>query len=227
MEDSKKEEKNLADGRLTREQELKIDQRIRIGVIAGAVCILAYLIYCAKEKVEIGFVYYLIIGAFITIYWILTDVVAVKLKHGFAGKTPEQKSAYYKMAGIDLVGVVGLGMFLVSGIGGNGSESGQGGLTGNLSLVGAVIYLISFMTSKRLRVQYEKTPEELAKEKAQKEGGDQTGSGAEEKPDVANLPTAADRSTHGMTPAQKLAELNRQAQEAEGICDDDPDRDGK
>ena len=210
--EEKKVERKPADGRLSREQEFKIDQRIRIGIIIGAVGILIYLVYCARNRKEIGAAYYIIVGGFIALYWILTDVVALKLKHGFAGRTREQKSAYYKMAAIDLVGVAGLGMFLVSGVGGGSSAApGQGGITGNLSLVGAVIYLVSFMTAKRLRTEYEKTPEELEREKAEKEG--ESGNG--KLPDTGSLPTAADRSSRRMTASERLAELNRQAGEAE------------
>ncbi|HCG60549.1 MAG TPA: hypothetical protein DEV97_11220 [Lachnospiraceae bacterium] len=185
--------------RLTKEEEFRIDQRIRIGVILGAALILAYLAYCAVKKIQIGVVYYVIVGAFITLYWLFSDVIALKLKHGFAGRTAAQKSAYLKMAAVDLVGVIGLGMFLVSGVG----DSGKDGNSGSSSLIGAVIYLICFMTAKRLRLQYEKesSTDDKAKTTEDKKDG------------INSLPTAADREKRHMTTAERLAALNRQVQD--------------
>ena len=103
------------------------------------------------------------------------------------------------MAAVDLVGVIGLGMFLVSGVG----DSGKNGNSGSSSLIGAVIYLICFMTAKRLRLQYEKEPSTDDKAKT-----------TEDKKDGINsLPTAADREKRHMTTAERLAALNRQVQD--------------
>ena len=186
--------------RLTREEEFRIDQRIRIGVILGAALILAYLAYCAVKKIQIGVVYYVIVGAFIVLYWLFSDVIALKLKHGFAGRTAAQKSAHLKMAAVDLVGVIGLGMFLVSGVG----DSGNNGNSGSSSLIGAVIYLVCFMTAKRLRLQYEKEPS----------ADDETKAAEDKRDEMSPLPTAADREKRQVTTAERLAALNRQAQDA-------------
>ena len=209
------EKQNAENQRLSREEEFKIDQRIRIGVIIGAVLILAYLAYCAVKKIEIGIAYYVIVGVFIALYWLFMDVISLKLKHGFAGRSQSQKAAYYKMAVIDLIGVIGLGLFLMGGVGAD-SSSGTGGGSGNTSLIGAVIYLICFMTARRLRQQYERTPgEEEGSAEQKKEENAEKGKADEKGASSAVLPTAADRQQRQLTAAEKIVELNRQAQDAQ------------
>ena len=183
MEENRKkaEEDQNKDGRLTRAEENRIDMRIRIGVIIGALIVLAYLIFCAAQRKEAGAAYYIIVAAFIVFYWLSADVIALKLKHGFAGRTEAQKTAYKKMAALDAVGCVGLALFLTGGIGESTSGSGN-----SSSLIGAMIYLFSVIYARRLRADYEKDPSEPGKGKQDKEE-------IAKKADISSLPTAADR----------------------------------
>lgn len=209
------EEKEKADKRLSKDEEFKIDQRIRISVLAGAVLLLIYLIISAVRKTEPGTAYYVIVMAFVAYYWIMSDIVALKIKHGFEGRTELQKKSYKTMAFFDLVGCIGLGLFLTSGL---GPDPGQGG--NNRSIIGAVLYLVSMLTGRRLRQEYEKEPGK--KEEGSEAGAPETGKKPEEgKVDVSGLPTAADRQKRQLSAAKKIAVLNQQAQDAAGTKDDE------
>ena len=172
--------------RLTGEEEYRIDMKIRISTIVMAVCILAYLIFCAMKKIEIGPVYYVIVIAFIALYWGVSDLLGLKLKHGFAGRSERQKSAYRKMAALDLIGDIGLGVFLI-------------GLDSNYSLLGAVVYMVGIMSGRKYRAEYEKEDSEEEQEKEEQK--------------TAPLPDASGRS-ESRSASERLAELNRAAQEA-------------
>lgn len=188
----KKEENTDQNGRLTREQEYRIDQRIRIGVIIAAAFLLVYLLYCGMKKIPIGTGYFVVVVIFVAVYWLLSDVISLKLKHGFAGRTQKQKTAYYKMMAVDFVGAVGLMMFLI-------------GLNDNRSIMGAMLYLFGVMSGRKFRAEYEKDPSEEEKEEEEKEHA---------AADISALPTAKDRSSRQMTTAERLQVLNQQAAEA-------------
>ena len=66
-----------------------------------------------------------------------------------------------------------------------------------------MIYLVCFMTAKRLRLQYEKEPS----------ADDETKAAEDKRDEMSPLPTAADREKRQVTTAERLAELNRQAQD--------------
>lgn len=192
------EEKGKSEERLSREEEYRIDQKIRMSAILLAVCILAYLIYCMMKKVQIGIVYYVIVIAFCAVYWTMSDLVSLKLKRGFAGRSERQKSAYKKMAALDLIGDIGLGVFLV-------------GINEQYSLVGAGVFLIGVVYGRKFRTEYEKEDGERSGGPGSRAAGEgQTGT---------PLPSAADR-VQRKTAAEKIEELNRAAAEAEEVPED-------
>jgi len=185
--------------RLSRDEEYRIDQRIRIGVILGAVVILLYLVYMGVAKKPVGVFFQIIVLAFVAAYWLVSDVLAMKWKHGFAERTQEQKTAYYKAAALDLVGACGLGYFLA-------------GMNQNNSMIGALLYLAGTLGGRKFRQEYEKNPEETEK-KADKE--------EDRRKAIDELPTAADRAERTKSASERVAELNELAQSAESKSGDE------
>ncbi len=196
--------------RLSPEEERQIDQRIRLIVIAAAAGILIWIIWCAVTKREIGRGFNILVSVFVILFWLLSDVVSMKLKHGFAGRTEAQKSAYYKCAALDAVAYAGIVYFLV-------------GRDQTSSLIGAMIYFVGIMNARKFRQEYYK---EASEEETSENGQDQTegslDSGAagsadkseKKSADLDDLPSAADREQR-LSTAQRVAMLNEMAADAE------------
>ena len=197
MNDLKKENipENDAQDRTGTEQRNRIRRTyVLIGVV---VLILAfvYILYTALAVKKVTVMYDIVLIAALLIFWVLTDIVAPVKAHDFDDRTPEQMSAYRKMAAMELFGFAGLYLFASSA--GN-AQSGSGS-SGNLSLVGAVIFLLATM----LKRQYRDIYLGIRKDE-QKEAGD------EEKPGAG----AAEKPAEPMTAANRLERLNKLAAEA-------------
>ncbi|MDO4633713.1 MAG: hypothetical protein Q4B01_07645 [Eubacteriales bacterium] len=73
----------------------------------------------------------IIMACSLTLYWVLMDILEPRITHRFDGIVPEQKTAYYKFIGLDLIGYIGILVFLFS-MGGNQSTG----------LIGAVVFAV-------------------------------------------------------------------------------------
>lgn len=76
--------------------------------------------------------------AFLVLYWLISDVFAVKWMDLFADKTPEQKKAYYICAAMDAAGFVGLTLFLIN----------------MESMTGVIIYVACTVMKRRFRDEF-------------------------------------------------------------------------
>ena len=204
--------------RLTLAEERRIDGRIRIGIIIFAAVVVAFLIWSVATKHDLGLVYRILVISFLVCNWLFTDVLSIYWKHGFAGRSEEQKKACKEMILFGLFANIGLGWFLLT--------------MSTTSLFGALIYFFAIQSQRKARERYETEPED---EESPEEGSPEEAEAAvEERKDAESaavtaaesassdagqdaadaLPTAANRKERSsMTAAERLAELGIRAEQ--------------
>ncbi len=173
--------------RLSEEEERRIDNKIRIVIIAVAAVVVAFIIWRGIKGASLGPGYYAVMIALLALVWIAQNVVATVMKHALAGRTDEQVSAYLKAAGFDFVSYAGLAWFL---IGMNSS-----------SIIGIAIYVVGVTGARRQRDIYfgDTDTEDSDSESSAQDGDSSPDDGAkspseEQQPlTIDALPTAADR----------------------------------
>lgn len=118
----------------------KIERRITISSMLLAACVMGYFLYTMIVRREIGPEYYVVIVTFLSLFWILTDVLSVVLTKGFEGKTEAQIKAYKIFALLDLVGLAGLAYFVMA--------------LQNNGMMGAIIYAAAIMGKRKFYEEY-------------------------------------------------------------------------
>ena len=129
----------------------RTDKILRIWMLLLVVGMLAYLLYMALVKKAIGSEYPFVVVAFLSLLWLVSDVLPIILKHSFDGKTEEQKKAYLLYALCNLVGYAGLGYFALA-------------YNQNTGMYGALAYVVMTMFRRRFLDTYKGTEQEDAHE---------------------------------------------------------------
>ena len=177
--------------RLSQSEEDRIDNRIRIIILALTGVVVAVIIWALVTKKPIGTWYYALILTLLAVIWLTRCVAATFLKHALAQRTDEQVSAYLKAAGLEFVSYAGLAWFLI-GMNGNG-------------IFGAIAYLVAMTAARKQRELYYQEPETGEQEDGEAQDADV--SSKEQSPDgkagvkadsdedsaLSALPSAADR----------------------------------
>lgn len=127
---------------MDKEERRKIRKKVTMASIGLLLAVLAFLTYMIFVKQVSTVVFYGVIVVFLLAYWVLLDIVEPKLLREFDGKTDEQKSAYYKYAGADLLGYAGIAYFIFNI--GNGSSG----------FIGAVVYILCLSMKRKFREQF-------------------------------------------------------------------------
>lgn len=152
------------------EEARGIEKKLRMGILAAAVCVALIVVWMFITKRQIGKLYFAVVVLFLGCNWILSDVAPVFLARALAGRSDEQVSAYLKAAGLGLLANVGLGWFLAA--------------MSNGSIYGAIVYFIGITGARKQREIYYGTAEQEESSPAPEEP---------ESIDPALLPSAADR----------------------------------
>ena len=154
---------------LSPQEENRIMRKLRAVVLVMAGLVLAFAIWSIVKKRDFSAVYYVIVSV-----WFLIDVAPAFLCRALAGRSDKKVSAFLKMAGLGLLGNIGLGWFLMS--------------MQNQTMYGALVYLVSVIMARKQREIYygpDDEEEDVQKqEQARKEEVQKT---------PEHLPTAADR----------------------------------
>ncbi len=159
---------------LSAQEENRILTRLRAAILILAGLVLAFAVWSIVNKREFSTAYYVIVVIFLFCNWFLIDVAPAFLCRALAGRSDRKVNAFLKMAGLGLLGNIGLGWFLMS--------------MQNQTMYGALVYLVSVIWARKQREIYygpDEEEEEVPKEEV-----------AEEKvvpKDPQHLPTAADR----------------------------------
>lgn len=123
------------------QKKKKIDRnffRLSLLPLVGAV---AYMLYSAFTRKELGMDYYVVLGVGLALHWLLSDVLSVVCARAFEGKTEEQKKAYIIYSLLNLVGFGGLGYFACS----VGSNNG---------IIGALVYVMTLSMKRKYLDEY-------------------------------------------------------------------------
>ncbi len=158
---------------LSPQEENRIMRKLRAVVLVMAGLVLAFAIWSIVKKRDFTAVYYVIVSVFLFCNWFLIDVAPAFLCRALAGRSDKKVSAFLKMAGLGLLGNIGLGWFLMS--------------MQNQTMYGALVYLVSvIMARKQREIYYGPDDEDEAQEQAPAKEEE-----ARKTPE--HLPTAADR----------------------------------
>ena len=99
---------------LSPQEENRIMWKLRAVVLVMAGLVLAFAIWSIVKKRDFTAVYYVIVSVFLFCNWFLIDVAPAFLCRALAGRSDKKVSAFLKMAGLGLLGNIGLGWFLMS-----------------------------------------------------------------------------------------------------------------
>lgn len=158
---------------LSPQEENRIMRKLRAVVLVMAGLVLAFAIWSIVKKRDFTAVYYVIVSVFLFCNWFLIDVAPAFLCRALAGRSDKKVSAFLKMAGLGLLGNIGLGWFLMS--------------MQNQTMYGALVYLVSvIMARKQREIYYGPDDEDEAQEQAPAKEEE-----ARKTPE--HLPTAADQ----------------------------------
>ena len=158
---------------LSPQEENRIMRKLRAVVLVMAGLVLAFAIWSIVKKRDFTAVYYVIVSVFLFCNWFLIDVAPAFLCRALAGRSDKKVSAFLKMAGLGLLGNIGIGWFLMS--------------MQNQTMYGALVYLVSvIMARKQREIYYGPDDEDEAQEQAPAKEEE-----ARKTPE--HLPTAADR----------------------------------
>jgi hypothetical protein len=157
---------------MSQEEKKKIHKKITIISLTMLVVVLAVMfigIFSGRMSV---LVFQLIAAAYLICYWALTDLVEPKMTKVLTTKEPEQLTAYKKYVATDLIGYLGLFLFVFT-VGVEGASS--------YGLFGVVVYALTMSAkrkyrqifvnpvSKKSQPQAEKTEEKTALEEKSEE----------------------------------------------------------
>ena len=161
---------------LSAQEENRIMRRLRAAVLVLAGLVLAFAIWSIVKKRSFTTIYYVIVSVFLFCNWFLIDVAPAFLCRALAGRSDKKVSAFLKMAGLGLLGNIGLGWFLMS--------------MQNQTMYGALVYLVSVIWARKQREIYY-GPDDEEEEAA----AESMPAVAEKESEIApdHLPTAADR----------------------------------
>lgn len=126
------------------QRKKKIRNGISLISILLVVLVGVFLYIFIKNPNMNPMLFYVVIGGFLLIYWILLDFGEPKLLGQFEGITQEQKEAHLKYVLLDLAGYVGIAVFIFS-IGTSGTLYG---------LAGAVVYIFTMTTKRKFREKF-------------------------------------------------------------------------
>ena len=155
---------------LPSEEARRLDKKLRMGILAAAVCVAAVVVWMFVTKRPVGKLYFAVVFLFLACNWTLSDLIPAFAGRALAGRSDEQVSAFLKAAGLDLLANIGLGWFLAA--------------MSHGSIYGAVVYFIGITGARKQRDIYFGTAEKKEKKAELREP---------EPADPALLPTAADR----------------------------------
>ncbi len=117
----------------------------------------AYMIWSVVNKTGMGTTYAVLLCAALAVFWLLTDVISPIAVHAFDGRSPKQKSAYMKYAGLELIGYAGLAYFGITA------------MSNRSSIYGAVAFLIATLNKRRFLDAYVSDQEEEPEEAEESE----------------------------------------------------------
>lgn len=129
---------------MDREEKRKIRNAISIISIVLVALVGIFLFVSIKNPDMNPIYFYLVVGGFQAVYWVLLDFIEPKLLHQLEGISPEQKDAYVKYVLLDLAGYVGVAVFLFS----------IGGSSNGVGLAGAIVYIFTMTTKKKFRERF-------------------------------------------------------------------------
>ncbi len=143
------------------EKRRKIQKFISVISLILVAVIAVFLFVASTNQKLTGTVFHIIIGGFLTFYWILFDVIEPILLKQFDHLTRERKIAYIKYVLIDAVGYGGIAYFVCL----------LGGSSSNKGIVGAVIYVVCISLKRRFKEEFtaEEPPKETEKKQREKE----------------------------------------------------------
>jgi len=124
----------------------KIKKRITMISILMLVVVVGYIIYAIVSKNLSILVFQILIGAFLIIYLLLLDIIEPLLLKQFDNITAEQKKAYFKFIGIDILGTGCLSYFILSM--GKDSSEGFG------SFYAALIYMVTIRIKYKFKHEF-------------------------------------------------------------------------
>lgn len=130
--------------RMDEQKRKKIRNGISVISIFLVVLVGVFLYIFIKNPNMNPLYFYLVIGGFLLLYWILLDFGEPKLLGQFENMTRERKEAHTKYVLLDLAGYVGIAIFIFS-IGTSGSLYG---------LAGAVVYIFTMSTKRKFREKF-------------------------------------------------------------------------
>jgi hypothetical protein len=114
---------------------------LRVSAFIPLVVVLVYMIWCAVNKRDFGVPYVVLMSAMLLLFWIMTVIVVPYASGEFAGRTPEQMSAYRKYGALELAGYAGLAYF-------------AGAMSQNTGLYGAMVFAVCTMYKRRFRDEF-------------------------------------------------------------------------
>lgn len=173
------------------EQKKRKTGRIILGVaLAQLVLAVALMVWGVATKHLTTRQSNILVAVSLLIYWLLTDILEPVLAHRFDGITPEQKNAYYKFMGFDLVGLGGICYFLFS----------MGGTTGSNGILGAAIYALT------VKIKRDNQDIFYGRKKAAEDAGSEKDEGTcEAEGEAAELPEDASAEPQPDTQAEEEA----------------------
>lgn len=147
------------DNQYRRQKEV---QRLTLAVLAVlTVIILGYVAYgLATQSMNI-LVFSVLLGSFVVIYLVLSDIVEPYRLGTLENLAPEQRSGFLKMLLMDLIG----GGALIYWITGLGSEAG------NDILIPFLVYFLTAQLKRKYRAEFEGTAGEESSEESADEAG--------------------------------------------------------
>ena len=163
---------------------------LRVSAFIPLVVVLVYMIWCAVNKRDFGVPYVVLMSAMLLLFWIMTVIVVPYASGEFAGRTPEQMSAYRKYGALELAGYAGLAYF-------------AGAMSQNTGLYGAMVFAVCTMYKRRFRDEFygikeNEDGEDGAEETSAADAADEEITAAD---DAAGEITAADAAAEKITAA--------------------------
>ena len=127
-------------------------------LLAGVV---GYFVYCGFVRKEMGPEYPFVMAGFLTLLWLNSNVLSIIITDGFEGKDEEQIRSYKIFCLLELVGLVGVGVFLIGGE--------------NMAMYGAVVYAMCAMYKRKYLKVYKDGVEDEETDEEDEEADDVDG----------------------------------------------------
>lgn len=131
----------------SKEQQKKAQRLTMIVVIAMTVLILGYSAYGIATKNMNMTLFAVLLGSFVVVYMLMSDVVEPYLLGLFRELTPERRSGFQKMLLMDAIGAAALLYWIV----GVGSDSGSD------ILIPFLIYFLTNQMKRKYRAEFDGT----------------------------------------------------------------------